>query len=49
MDYTPSHIYLNEIAAAAAVSSDALMPLVRMSTRGGRTESSAGAPSIHFE
>jgi hypothetical protein len=40
---------LNAIEAAAAVSSDVLIPLFRTSTKGGRMDSSAGAASIHFE
>lgn len=40
---------MNARAAAAAESSDALMPLVRTSTNGGKIESSTGAASIHFE
>jgi len=49
MLYIPSHIYLNAIEAAAAVSSDVLIPLLRISTKGGRMDDSAGAASIHFE
>lgn len=47
--YIPSHIYLNAIEADAAVSSDVLIPLFRISTKGGRMDNSAGAASIHFE
>jgi hypothetical protein len=47
--YIPSHIYLNATEAAAAVSSDVLIPLLRISTKGGRMGNSAGAASIHFE
>jgi hypothetical protein len=42
-------MYLKAIEAAAAVSSDVLIPLLRISTRGGRIDNSAGAASIHFE
>jgi len=49
MLYIPSHIYLNATEAAAAVSSDVLIPLLRISTKGGRMDDSAGAASIHFE
>lgn len=45
----PSHMYLKAIEAAAAVFSDVFIPLLRISTRGGRIDSSAGAASIHFE
>jgi len=45
----PSHMYLKAIEAAAAVSSDVFIPLLRISTRGGRIDNSAGAASIHFE
>jgi hypothetical protein len=40
---------LNATEAAAAVSSDVLIPLFKTSTKGGRMDSSAGAASIHFE
>lgn len=36
-------------AAAAAVSSDTLMPLTRISMSEGKNESPAGAASSHFE
>lgn len=48
-DVLPSHIYLNATAAAAAQSSDTLIPLVRIPTSGGNIDSSTGATSIHFE
>lgn len=40
---------MKAIEAAAAVSSDVLIPLLRISTKGGRMDNSAGAASIHFE
>jgi len=40
---------LNATEAAAAVSSDVLIPLLRISTKGGRMDDSAGAASIHSE
>lgn len=40
---------LNAKAAAAAESSDVLMPLMRISITEGRKESPLGAESSHFE
>lgn len=42
-------MYLNARAAAAEESSDVLIPVVRISTSGGKIPSSTGAALIHFE
>jgi len=42
-------MYLNARAAVAEESSDVLIPLVRISTSGGKIASSTGAAFIHFE
>lgn len=45
----PSQMCLNANAAAAAVSSDVLIPLIRTSTSEGRIESPFDEASSHFE
>lgn len=48
-DSIPSHMCLNAKAAAAAESSDILMPLTRISMTEGKNESPLDALSSHFE
>ena len=45
----PSHMCLNAKEAAAAVSSDILIPLTRISMTDGRNESPLDEASSHFE
>lgn len=45
----PSHMCLKAKAAAAAESSDILMPITRISMTEGKNESPHGAASSHLE